>query len=203
MILPRALLLVLLLGGAGPVLAECECVWGGPFTEVQAETDLVLAATVVAGKGNSIDLKVDELIRGQEFQEQIRVWLHTGDLCRPKPQQFPLQSQWVMALHRIETAGPGSFNPSTPNISSGRAGDYSLSSCGGYWLARHENLVTGNLAAGPRWEQNPKMSPVLLELVIAFVQGQLDADALKEASKEDPALQQLLLETRSFLRQQH
>jgi hypothetical protein len=199
----RSILVVLLVVGARPVLAECECVWGGPFTAVQAETDLVLAVTVVAGKGNSIDLKVDQLIRGQEFQEQIRVWLRTGELCRPDPQQFPLDSQWVMALHRIDTASPGSFNPSTPNISFGRVGDYSLSSCGGYWLSRHENLVTGNLASGPRWEQNPKMSPVLLDLVIAFVQGELDAESLQEASTVDPALQQLRLDTRSFLRQQH
>jgi hypothetical protein len=199
----RSLLVVLLLFGATPVPAECECVWGGPFTAVQAETDLVLAATVVNGKGNSIDLKVDQLIRGQEFQDPIRVWLRTGDLCRPDPQQFPLGSRWVMALNRIDTAGPGSFNPNTPNISSGRIGDYSLSSCGGYWLSRHEHLVTGNLAAGPRWEQNPKMSPVLLDLVIAFVQGRLDAESLKEAGMVDPALQQLRLETRSFLREQN
>ena len=146
-------MVVLLLFGARPLYAECECIWGGPFTAVQAETDLVVAATVIAGRGNSIDLKVEQLMRGEEFQEHIRVWLRTGDLCRPDLKQFPLQSKWVMALHRIDTAGPGSFNPNTPSISSGRVGDYSLSSCGGYWLSVYENLVTGNLASGPRWEQ--------------------------------------------------
>ena len=202
MISPRLLAGILLLGSAGHVAAECECVWGGPFTEVQADTDLVVAATVMADKGNSIDVKIDQLIRGQEFQEQIRIWLRTGELCRPELEQFPEHSRWVMALHRIDAVAPGGFNPGTPSISFGRVGDYSLSSCGGYWLSRHENLVTGNLATGTRWVQDPKMSPVLLELVVAFVDGKIDAEALKEASTVDPELQQLRLETRSFLRQQ-
>ncbi|MCZ6829941.1 MAG: delta-aminolevulinic acid dehydratase [Gammaproteobacteria bacterium] len=198
----RLLAGILLLGGAGQVAAECACVWGGPFTKVQADADLVVTATVITGKGNSIDVKIDQLIRGQEFQEQIRIWLRTGELCRPELEQFPEHSRWVMALHRIDAVAPGGFNPGTPGISFGRVGDYSLSSCGGYWLSRHENLVTGNLATGTRWVQDPKMSPVLLELVIAFVDGKIDAEALKEAGTVNPELQQLRLETRSFLRQQ-
>jgi hypothetical protein len=193
---------VLILAGACPAAAECECVWGGPFTGVQADTDLVVATTVISGKGNSIDVNVDQLLRGQQHGEQIRIWLHSGDLCRPKREQFPEDSRWVMALDRIDEVAADGFNPSTPNISFGRVGDYSLSSCGGYWLSRHDDVVTGNLASGTRWVRDPKISPVLLELVVAFVEGEIDAEALKDASTVDPELQKLRIETRSFLRQQ-
>ena len=46
------------------------------------------------------------------------------------------------------------------------------------------------------------MSPVLLDLVVDFVRGKLDEAVLQEASKENPELQRLQLDTRSFLRQQ-
>jgi hypothetical protein len=95
---------------------------------------------------------------------------------------------------------PGGFNPATPNVSYGRIGDYSLSSCGGYWLSRHGDTVTGNLVNAPRWERDPPMTPVLLDLVAAYVAGNADAAALLTASQEDPALRELILDTRAFLR---
>ena len=44
------------------------------------------------------------------------------------------------------------------------------------------------------------MTPVLLDLVAAFVAGEVGADALLEASKAAPALRELMLDTRQFLR---
>jgi hypothetical protein len=105
-----------------------------------------------------------------------------------------------MALDRIEEQVPGGFNPQTPNVSYGRIGDYSLSSCGGYWLSQHGDRVTGNLVNAPRWERDPPMTPVLLDLVAAYVAGQVDSEALLQASEEDPALRELMLDTRAFLR---
>jgi hypothetical protein len=198
----KLLLALALLQIASNSSAECDCIWGGPFTRVQGGTDLVVSATVTASKGNSIDLHLNNILRGQEHMEIIRVWLDSGQLCRPSAELFPPDSQWVMALQRIDEAVPGGFNPNTPNISYGRIGDYSLSKCGGYWLSQSENLVRGNLAQGPRWEMNPKMSPVLLDLVAGFVRGELDEKSLKEAGNFDPELQLLILDTRSFLRQQ-
>ena len=180
--------------------AECECVWQGSFTDVEAATDLVISGTVIASKGNSIDLSVSQVLRGAEPLDPLRIWLHTADYCRPEVGLFPLGTQWVMALHRITEAPPSGFNPSTPNVSYGRIDDFSLSSCGGYWLRVSEGLVTGNLVNAPRWERDPPMTPVLLELVVDFVRGGLSREALLQASKEDPALRQLKLDTRAFLR---
>ena len=174
--------------------------WQGSFSEVQADTSLVVGVTVLSAKGNSIDVKVDELLRGTASPE-IRVWLKADDYCRPEPALFPADSRWVMALHRIESVIPGGFNPNTPNISFGRTGDYRLSSCGGYWLSLTENRVSGNLIDAPRWVREPKMTPVLLELLSAYVAGEVEASALLAASQEDPALRELMLDTKAFLRQ--
>ncbi|MDG2411268.1 MAG: delta-aminolevulinic acid dehydratase [Halioglobus sp.] len=183
--------------------AECDCLWGGSFSDVQAGTDLVVSGRVVAAAGNSIDLRISRLLRGEVHRETIRVWLKAADYCRPEAALFPLDSDWVMALHRITSEIPGGFNPGTPNVSYGRVGDYSLSSCGGYWLRNQGNRVTGNLVDGPRWDYQPPMTPVLLDLVADHVQGNLDRASLKEASEVDPRLRELMLDTRSFIRNEN
>lgn len=192
----------LALACSSPALGECDCLWGGPFSAVQEKTTLVAAVEVIATKGNSVDLRIEDVMRGEEYREQIRLWLDTGQLCRPGAELFSVGSRWVMALDEISEVAPGGFNPNTPNISFGRVEDYSLSKCGGYWLSLAENLVSGNLVGGARWEMNPKMSPVLLEIVKDFVRGRLDTQTLKEASELDPELQRLRIDTRSFLRGQ-
>ena len=196
----RAGFVLLLTLVASTARGECECLWQGSFSEVQAGTSLVLSGTVVAAKGNSIDLSVERILRGKSHVDPIRIWLKTGDYCRPEPELFPVGSQWVMALNLIEEAVPGGFNPSTPNVSYGRIGDYSLSSCGGYWLSQKGERVTGNLVQAPRWERDPPMTPVLLDLVAEYVAGNVDHEALLQASREDPALRELMLDTRAFLR---
>jgi hypothetical protein len=194
--------LLILLALPGIAKADCECTWRGPFTRVQAATDLVVSAMVVSARGNSIDLSVQQILRGSLYRDEIRVWLDTDDLCRAKAGTFPDHSQWVMALDRIDTLADGGFDPSTPDLSYGRVGDYSISRCGGYWLSQNENLVSGNLTGGTRWEMEPKMSPVLLELLARYLDGSVDESTLKEAGRVDPELQKLILETRLHLRNQ-
>jgi hypothetical protein len=197
-----ALLLALACLAATPgARAECECLWQGSFAEVEARTDLVVSGTITSGKGNSIDLAIDRVLRGEPDQPDIRIWLKTGDYCRPEPELFPAGSDWVMALFRIKEDVPGGFNPHTPNVSYGRVGDYRLSSCGGYWLNRSGDWVTGNLVQAPRWVREPEMTPVLLDLVADYVDGKVDARALATASREDPAVRELMLDTKAFLRE--
>jgi hypothetical protein len=184
-------------------LAECECLWEGSFSEVQAGADLVVSGHVIAAKGNSIDLAIDQQLRGENSMPEIRVWLKTEDYCRPEAALFPRQSQWVMALHRITAIIPGGFNPNTPSLSYGRIGDYHLSSCGGYWLSQSENLVSGNLIEAPRWAREPDMTPVLLDLLTSYVNGVASASVLLEASKKDPELRKLMLDTKAFLREEN
>ena len=44
------------------------------------------------------------------------------------------------------------------------------------------------------------MTPVLLDLLAEYVNGDIEAGVLLEASREDPALRQLMLDTRAFMR---
>ena len=199
-----AALLLLAPPWSTPALAECACLWGGSFSRVQEQTDVVVSASVTGMRGNSIDLEIEQVLRGEIYRSQLRVWLgqDSDELCRAEVGTFGLKTQWIMALDRINELAPGGFNPSTPNYSFGRVGDYSISRCGGYWLSQTENLVSGNLTSGSRWDMNPEMSPVLVELVAGFVAGDIDEKTLVEAGRVDPELQQLILETRLHLRKQ-
>ena len=167
---------------------------------MQASADLVISGAVIRRKGNSIDVSLGRILRGEQHANEIRIWLKTADYCRPEPELFPPGSHWVMALHRITRSVPGGFNPHTPNVSYGRIDDYSLSSCGGYWLSQSGQWVTGNLVQAPRWVHDPKMTPVLLDLVADYINGDITADTLLQASREDPAVRELMLDTREFLR---
>ncbi len=199
----RCALLLLLLSTASGAAAqeECSCLWQGSFAEVQAGADLVVAVQSLASKGNSVDFSVEKTLRGRTAMDEIRVWMQARDYCRPPAADFPAGSRWVLALDRIEQSVPGGFDPLTPNISYGRIGDYQLSSCGGYWLKLEQEHVTGPLVDSPRWVREPQMTPVLLELVDGYVNGRIDQQTLLEASREDPALRELRLNTRAFLRQ--
>jgi len=197
----HALILALaLLMGVNTARAECECVWEGSFVDVHGGADLIVSGTVRTHRGNAVDVSVDHILRGREHLDEIRVWMQTGSLCRPKAEEFPPGSSWVMALHRISEVPPGGFDPDTPNQSFGREFDYFLSSCGGYWLSLRGGRVTGNLIAAPRWEYDPPMTPVLLDLVEDYVNEKLPREALADAARRDPALQELMLDTRGFLR---
>ncbi len=196
----RLLLFALLIIATVQSRADCECLWQGSFADVQHSADLVVSGTVIAGKGNSIDLSIDQLLRGKASLPDVRIWLKALDYCRPEAEKFPIGSQWVMALHKINVNVPGGFNPNTPNISYGRIGDFQLSNCGGYWLSQTGDRVTGNLVNAPRWERDPKMTPVLLDLIAKFVNGEIDNRALLTASREDPAVRELMLDTKAFLR---
>ena len=109
-----------------------------------------------------------------------------------------------MALSEIREVPADGFNPSTPNQSFGRPFDYTLSSCGGYWLKVQGNTATGNLVPDmPRFYHEPDMSPVLVDLVEGYINGTVSIDGLIEASRERPdVVNELILDTRSFLRGQ-
>ncbi len=180
--------------------AECACLWQGSFADVQASTDLVIAAQVTRIKGNAVDVAIEEVLRGPDYLEEIRIWMATRDYCRPPAEDFAVGTRWVFALQRIREVPPDGFDSGTPNYSYGRIDDYILSHCGGYWLNYSGEAVTGSLVDAPRWARDPDMTPVQIDLLRAYVAGRASVDALREASREDPAVTELMLDTRAFLR---
>ena len=181
--------------------SACECLWEGSFAEVAPESDLVVLGSVTRKKGNAVDFEVNVTLSGPDWESSPRVWLNSGSDCRPDVNQFNEGETLVLALNKLTELPEDGFNPSTPNISYGRIGDYELSSCGGYWLTVEGLRASGNLVPGmPRYSHEPKMSPVLVGHVIAYLKGAASLDSLVSATKEDPKLEALRRDSREFLR---
>ena len=179
----------------------CECLWEGSFTEVAANADLVVLGTASDPMGNALDISVDVTLSGPDWIETPRVWLKTGKYCRPEISEFEAGERYILALKKITEIPNDGFNPSTPNVSFGRVGDYELSSCGGYWLTVRGLRASGNLVPDmPRYAHSPKMSPVHVGHVIAFLKGNASVESLAEAARLDPELEALKKDSRSFIR---
>lgn len=195
-----ALLLLLLL--VIRTSTACECIWQGSFVDIKDDADLIVHATVLSTKGNSFDIWIDQTLKGNEFRETLRIWGKTAQLCRPNVDIFLPQTEWILAINKITDVPDDGFNPNTPNLSFGRVDDYAISACGAYWLSVSEGLVSGNIAKGTRWTYNPKMNPVLFSLIAANINNKISNSALLTASEIPAESKELLLDTKSFLRQQ-
>ena len=184
--------------------ADCGCLWEGSFSEVAPQADLVVLGNIGSVKGNAVDITPVTALKGELWLDPVRVWMKTRDYCRPPVEDFPEGSRWIMALSQIREVPEDGFNPSTPNQSFGRQLDYVLSSCGGYWLRVNGNTAIGNLVPDmPRFYHHPDMSPVLIDLIAGYLNGEIALDTLTEASRERPEeVNTLILDTRSFLRGQ-
>lgn len=184
-------------------IAACTCLWQGSFTEIAKNADLIMLGAVTEHRGNAADFAIEEIFRGPDWHTNIRVWMQARDYCRPNIENFPPGSRWVLALEHIEALPSDAFDPLTPNISYGRLDDWMLSNCGGYFLEAHGGTVRGNLIPGtPRWDFNPDMNPVLIDLLRHHLDGSAGVETLKNAAQEDPEARALMLNTRSFLRGQ-
>ena len=70
-------------------------------------------------------------------------------------------------------------------------------------LVPYVNLPEGLVPGMPRFYHQPNMSPVLVDLIAGHLKGTVSTEALAEASRERPeAVDELILDTRSFLRGQ-
>jgi hypothetical protein len=198
----RALLTLLLLLTAQLPAHACDCIWRGPFIRAAQGADLVVAGSVSGRQGNAFRLTLAQTLKGQVFTDQIQIWGAYRDTCRPDVERFEPGSEWLLALRRIETVPPQGFDPDTPNVSYGLAGDYTLDSCGVTWLPLKDGLVKGNLTGQQRWDYDGDGEPVLLEMVAEYLRGELPEAALVEAAKPNMEARQLLQRTRSWLRMQ-
>jgi hypothetical protein len=156
--------------------------------------------TVERSQGNGFDLSINEIIQGNDYREQIRIWGKKDELCRPEASEFPPGSQWIMALQRINNPPEDACNPFKANISFGRQDDFSLSSCGVYWLPVNEERVSGNILDGSRWQYlDPKKTPIIMPVFQAWFQKILPDEALAEAARPQSEARKLLNETKIFL----
>lgn len=202
MLVFRPLLPLLLLVLASSSYA-CRCLWEGNFTDLELKGKTIVLGSVASHSGNSMDIAISDVIQGAVYQDQVRVWGAIGNLCRADVKEFDTGSEWLLVLESITEVPEWGFNPSTPNYSYGRVGDYTLSRCGVYWLKHHNGYLSGNVDDPRRWLYlDKKKSPVSLKLIKAFIEGRTGAEVLAEAAKPREGKQELLTDTRVFLRQQ-
>lgn len=183
----------------------CDCIWEGSFIKSHSKADLVVAGQITRYKGNSIDFVIDQTFletpKGKTFFPDIRIWTAYPNTCRPDINRFKNHQEWVFALYRINKVPDYGFNPNTPSQSFGRENDYYLSACGNYWLERNENRVSGNLLQKQRWLYNDdEMNPVLDSLLLQYIQGKINLDAIVEAAKpQKDTIKQLMEKTKDFI----
>jgi hypothetical protein len=141
---------------SGSDLCACSCSWEGPFLKVVTQSEYVIRGMVKehlnAGKGGTredMNVEVLEVLKGNYAGKTIRIKGNYGWLCRPPVTQFPVGTEWILAIN-----GPGS----KPGVDGGPA----ISACGQYWLQVVNSKATGNITD----EGNPKSSEemVLTEL---------------------------------------
>lgn len=177
----------------------CECDWNGPFSWLVDDADLVALVSMEGGKGNSRDVRVDDILKGQEFEPNIRLWGPYKNQCRANLNQFPVGSRWLVALHRIKEIPAGGFNPNSPNISYGRVNDYSLSKCGAYWLREKNGQLTGNITSVFEWDYDPDMDPVPYEVMADFVDGKAGYTDIIEHSREVTSPEAMMRRSKSAI----
>ena len=89
---------------------------------------------VLAPKGQCLrHLSRCDALRSRLDRDSARL-VKNREYCRPEVSEFEAGERYILALKKITKIPDDGFNPSTPNVSFGRIGDYELSSCGGYWL---------------------------------------------------------------------
>ncbi|MEH6606111.1 MAG: hypothetical protein V7711_11040 [Pseudomonadales bacterium] len=182
-----------------PVSAACDCQWQGPFSWLVDESDTIIHGEVVSHKGNSFDIWVETVLKGKEFQEVVRLWGTMGDDCRAEVKDFPFATHWVFALRKIKHIPDGGFNPSTPNISFGRVGDYELLRCGAYWLKAEGDKVSGNITSIFDWDYAPAMTPIPILLLQDFIDGKANYADIITVSQEVTSPEVMLRQSKKEL----
>ena len=127
------ILVLIVVMGLPSAAQACSCAWQGPFLAVSQQAPLVVRGKIIRhnhDKTPSMDLLVLEVLKGAMLDSGLRIQTGDGMHCRPVADNFPVGSEWILALN-----GPGS----KPGNS------IAISHCGDYWLKVENGQVSGNI----------------------------------------------------------
>ena len=133
---------LLALSAPTPALA-CSCAWMGSFVKMAKSATIVAQGKVVAHDKEKperplyMDFQISEVLSGSYSPGPIRIWGDNGFQCRPSIKNFPIGTEWVLAI-------------SGPEGQPSAKGDYFISNCGEYWLVRQGAYVHGNVSGATR-----------------------------------------------------
>jgi len=166
--------------------------------DIAEKADLIVDASIIGFKGNAMQLSRYEVLKGSEFRPDIQVWLKHKNECRPSKDTFISQKDWVFALKKISSVPDDGFNPNTPNSSFGLEGDYEISSCGAYWLKSDDNIATGNLLSGKRF-QFIGDEIVSVTMLANYFSGRINRTDIDKAVAARKEAEELMKKTKLFL----
>jgi hypothetical protein len=133
----------------------CSCVDNGSsFVQKAKRAKLVIRGKVTKyhwhkddrehnGTPLAMTVGVKEVYRGATKLSNIVVWGDNGILCRPYVTQFPIGTEWVLALSEDSWTSKG---------------ELAVSVCGEYWLSVKGNNVMGRVTNGSLKAKSQVMS---------------------------------------------
>lgn len=111
----------------------CSCSWNGPFLTASRDAPLVIHGRIIrhhTRESAAMGVLVLETLKGGLPDSVVVVQMGDGIHCRPTVENFPPNSEWILALN-----GPGS--------KPGKG--WALSHCGEYWLRVENGDVIGSI----------------------------------------------------------
>lgn len=137
------ILLISLLINASAI--ACDCDQNNPFISSARSAKLVALVKVkkflsyaeiyAKQEPMSMEVEIVEVFKGNETRKKITVWGDNGMLCRPYLSRFNKGEYYVIAFNEGEE-GYGH--------SQEKRSDYSISSCGTYWLSANKKKQQAN-----------------------------------------------------------
>jgi hypothetical protein len=123
----------------------CSCADNGSsFVQIAKRSKLVIRGKVteyhwrkddknINGIPLSMTVDVKEIYQGTTKLSKVIVWGDNGIICRPYVTQFPIGTEWVLALSEDSWT---------------KKGELAISACGAYWLSVQRNNVIGKVTKG-------------------------------------------------------
>ena len=130
---------LLVFAAVPPEAGACSCLWAGPFLTVGPTADLVVRGKVLkyigkkAGVDLSMDVEVQEVLKGATRAKTIRIWGDDGAMCRPYVSGFPVGTEWIFAINVLREPRPHE--------------EYYMSVCGAYSLQIKDAEVIGHISS--------------------------------------------------------
>jgi hypothetical protein len=122
------------------IAAACTCGdYEEPFLSVIDDSDMIFRVQIIEYRGKNkqynlaMKAKILETLKGSIDRHEIVIWGDNGVQCRPYVNNFPLKSEWILAVIYIRD-GKGK-------------GDFTISNCGYHWLRVNNENVSGHISS--------------------------------------------------------
>jgi hypothetical protein len=143
-----------------PAAMACSCLGTAPFVQTASVSALVVRGKVLEYQWHPADtqhqrpmsmvVEVQEVLKGASSSKRIPIWGDNGMICRRYVSEFPIGTEWVMAV------SPDRWS---------QKGELAISSCGEYALPVKGNQAQGKISGKvPELVTLPKLRVLLKTL---------------------------------------